>query len=294
MKNTKPFWKVIYILLIVGLVITIIGALMGGIKGTRVDINDYNIGVIDRVINYIVDDNENINLDFNNNYEINEGDIEKTYKNEKFDSLNLTVGGARIEVVESENDELIISSKNADRVQYYVNGETVFIKTLFKDNFMNNFDENVLTVELPNDKSYDNFNITLGAGRMEIEEVVAKSMNFKIGAGSCEVLRGHTENLNLELGMGEFDYNGRVENDAKINCAMGSVKIKLDEEQDDYSYDLECALGNITYGDFSISGIGSERKGGSGESIIDVECGMGDVLIDFNGSQDNNNEEIKL
>jgi vacuolar-type H+-ATPase subunit I/STV1 len=47
MKNTKPFWKVIYILLVAGIVIMLIGAMLGGIKGTRVNINDYNIGIID-------------------------------------------------------------------------------------------------------------------------------------------------------------------------------------------------------------------------------------------------------
>lgn len=293
MKNTKPFWKVVYILLIAGVVIMILGAILGGIKGTRVNINDYNIEIIDRVVNYIIDDNEEIDFEFNNNYEVINGDMDAAYSVD-FNNLDLLVGGAIVEVVESDHDELLISSRNVDKIQCYISGDTIFVKALFQDKIVGNFDDNVLTIELPKNVSYDDFSITLGAGRMEIDEVSAKTMNFKIGAGSCEILNGETDNLNLELGMGDFDYTGTLKNNAEISCAMGSVSIALDEDQSDYSYDLECALGNITYGDFSISGIGSERQGGNGNGMIDIECGMGDVLIEFNGSLDENNEVTNI
>lgn len=294
MKNTKPFWKVIYILLVAGIVIMLIGAMLGGIKGTRVNINDYNIDIIDRIVDYVVIDGNEINLKFDKNHEILEGDIEKYFGEEDFDSLDLVVGGAKVEITGSDDEKMTIVSENSDGIQCYIIDGKLYIKALFDENTLDSINDNVLTISLPRDKEYEEFNVTLGAGSMEIEELLADTVNFKMGAGSCEILESAIDNLNLDLGMGDFSYEGRINNEADVSCAMGNVDINIQGNKDDYSYNLECALGTISYEDMNISGIGSERSGGDGSKMIEIECVMGEVSVEFNGLYDDDNEEIDI
>ena len=63
---------------------------------------------------------------------------------------------------------------------------------------------------------------------------------------------------------------------------MGSVEITLKGEEQDFNYDLECAMGNIELNGRDYGGFGQERSMDNGVARqIDLDCSMGYIGISF-------------
>lgn len=277
MKNTKPFWKVIYVLLIIGVITIIAGTILGGFKNASLNINEYNINTFEKIANHFFDKNDYVDVDFNENEMIYTDDIDAEigYDVKKID---LVTGGGNAEIIESDGTNIKIKTNNVEEAQYYVVNNTLYIKAVFSGN-VSEYDK--IEIYIPSDMMFSQIDVTMGAGTFTVEKLMADKANFVIGAGKFSLQDAEVNDLTVELGMGEFSYEGIINNKADIDCFMGSVLMKLANNQNEYSYTLGCFMGNVKYGSSTISGVGTKESDNISDKDFDIECGMGDVDITF-------------
>ena len=68
-------------------------------------------------------------------------------------------------------------------------------------------------------------------------------------------------------------------------CAMGSIMVVCEGNQDDYNYEMECGMGQIVFGQESYSGLGEEIYIDNRSSkLIEASCDMGDIMLEFPNS----------
>lgn len=154
----------------------------------------------------------------------------------------------------------------------------------------------ILTI--PEDFVFDEVDIEGGAGRLKIEALSAKELSLDLGAGEVDIqnleisseaeinggagkitLKDSSFNeLSLDMGVGELDFTAEITQKGDIDFGVGNAKVKLIGSANDYSIRLDKGLGNASYCGESVSG---SKTCGSGDAVIDMDGGIGNIDIDF-------------
>lgn len=127
-----------------------------------------------------------------------------------------------------------------------------------------------------------NMSVEVGAGKWEAEQLlVSGKFAIKIGAGNAEAKQVDAGTLNIDCGVGDCTYEGSIHGDITVNCGVGNCKLNLDNEESDFSYDISCALGNVSVNGNKVRCIGSQNisTGGNPQGKAVLECGIGNILV---------------
>lgn len=91
------------------------------------------------------------------------------------------------------------------------------------------------------------------------------------------------EEVELEIGAGQANVTGLKVNTLDVAVGAGQVNIQINGSEKDYTYNVECGIGNVVIGDRSFGGIGANQNVQQDGSVgkINVECGIGEVRIKF-------------
>lgn len=171
-------------------------------------------------------------------------------------SIDLEIEAAEVEIVQDSQTEEI-SVRAEKKCNIYLKNGVLNIET---DKLKKN---NKLIVEIPSDQDFDSVEISVGAGRIEVEQL-------------------KTIGLEMEVGAGEIIINDCAVKDCDISVGMGNAEIYLDDDAEDYNYEIECGAGNVQIGNESFGGLATERSiNNHADASIDIECGMGNVTIGF-------------
>lgn len=153
-----------------------------------------------------------------------------------------------------------------------------------------------VTVYIPTSTIFDDIKIQTGAGKVEIELLKAKKLQFEVGAGSTKINQldimneakinagagsfiinsGTINNLKLELGAGKTEIKSEILGNSKIESGIGKLDLKLIGE--DYQIETENGIGAIRINGDKVS---NESKYGNGDNKLKVEGGIGAIDIDF-------------
>ncbi|MEG0614664.1 MAG: DUF4097 family beta strand repeat-containing protein [Oscillospiraceae bacterium] len=144
----------------------------------------------------------------------------------------------------------------------------------------------------------DNIDISAGAGDVILGEISATSSKFNLGLGNftinsitseCAVTNldfqgglGGNEftnasltNSKFSLGAGDFLLSGKVDGDIDVECGMGECEINLQGNEDDFSYNINGGMGEMT-----LNGKNSyEKHTRNGTQKFELDGGAGDVII---------------
>lgn len=124
--------------------------------------------------------------------------------------------------------------------------------------------------------------LSVGAGEAVIDRLTAGEAQLEVGAGDLTVQNIEiSDNLDLSIGMGNAEINGSITGDVDVETDMGSLMMNLTGSKDDYTYNVDCSMGDVTVGDRSYAGFSDYVEWGSGSRAFDIECSMGDVTIRF-------------
>ncbi len=128
----------------------------------------------------------------------------------------------------------------------------------------------------------DKLSIRLGAGECEFDYIKAKEVDLEVGAGECKIGLLEAEEVNADIAMGELEAKALVGKELDAKVGMGEIAMSIIGEEEDFDYDVEVGAGEVRIGTRSYSGVGSggSQENGTGREI-DVECGMGEAVIDF-------------
>lgn len=121
-----------------------------------------------------------------------------------------------------------------------------------------------------------------GAGSLEVGEITADDLSAEAGAGMLFIQSFSADKVEMNVSAGSLEAEGTIGRNADLECGVGSMNLILHGAETDYDYEIECAVGEIILGDNSYSGLSSERTiRNGGRSVLDIECAMGSVVIDF-------------
>lgn len=222
-------------------------------------------------------------------------DMEPMYFNaEDVRNLKLEMGKAEVEIVENASAKQI-SVETDGNYDIYVENGVLHIE------IAKGLDEHFMRIEIPSNAVFESVEISagacvadiqyletrefaaeVGAGQVNIKDLQADSAEFEIGVGEIIVDYASVQECDINVGMGNFEYHGIIENHVGIECGMGNAEVYLKASEEDYNYEIDCAAGNVSIGDESFGGLASERKiNNHAEATIDIECGMGNVTIEF-------------
>ncbi|MDR1247228.1 MAG: DUF4097 family beta strand repeat-containing protein [Clostridiales Family XIII bacterium] len=134
--------------------------------------------------------------------------------------------------------------------------------------------------------SVQDLSVTMSAGECRIDDVRAESAVFDMDAGSFSAKGFDCGELTGDFRMGNVDVSGRLRGNVDISANMGSVSLKTDLPEWDYRVDLNVALGAVSVGGRSVSGLNAGMTQGSGRPdsenyTLRIRADMGNVDIAF-------------
>lgn len=139
-----------------------------------------------------------------------------------------------------------------------------------------------IIVTLPRDFVAREASIELGATNAKIMYLNTHSFDLSVGAGTLEADGIQANELDVECGMGEARIDGRVDGDVDVKCGMGTVTLNLENQESEYSYVGTVGMGTVVIGSQSAEGAaGKIRSAQRGMYEMEVECGMGEVRVNF-------------
>ena len=183
---------------------------------------------------------------------------------------------------ESEGDEVTVrvSGDGEDNVRLKQEGGELEIESRRK------VEDRTVTVSYPADTEFRKVSIEVEQGIVSLDDDLdADELEVSVGAGtfdnSAEVTAREAD---IEVSAGTIELSDLDAQKISAECGMGSMDLSLAGAYEDYNYSLECGAGSISLGDEGeYSGVGTSRKvkNPNASRRMEIECGMGEVNVDF-------------
>lgn len=236
---------------------------------------------------------------------VTSGSVEKSSLGADIKKLDIEAGGCEFVFEESEDDNFYLTAHGMGKVQFYVENDILYIKSIYEMGNVTNLMEGIkghkIILYVPANYHFETVDMEMGAGLLGVKDIIAEDICLKVGAGSievdylqagqCDIEVGMGEiivddmqvrDLNAETGMGHLGMTGTVDGDLTADCSMGSIELDLNGDEDDFNYELGAAMGAVSIGREEYSGLSHDRTidNGAGKTIS-VDCSMGAVEINF-------------
>lgn len=305
------------ILLLLGLAMAVVAGSMEGtakvnelvesVTGGRVHLNlepSSNWGItigeddwMNTGVLYDIDEN----MIFDNDYDVFKGDVEKFALGNNVKNLDIEAGGCAFYFKTSDDDNFYVEAKETGKFQCYVKNDTLYVKTTRTVSDWDDYDDCEIILSIPGDCKFEEVDVELGAGLLEMADVAAKEMDLEVGAGqikadymqadTCDIEVGMGEiivedmqvtKVNAEVGMGHLQLDGTILGDVSAECSMGAIEMNLTGSAEEFNYTVEAAMGNVTIDGESYSGLSQDQViKNSADKNMNVECAMGDIQVMF-------------
>ncbi|MCH5342875.1 MAG: hypothetical protein J1E64_02460 [Acetatifactor sp.] len=257
------------------------------------------------IINELDQVNYNINdkIMFDSDHEVLSGDVDRyaLESSEDVHGLDIEVGGCVLTLKSSGDNMCYVEADNAGRFQAYVEGDTLYLKSLTSTNRWTKVGNRQITLYIPDAILWDEISIGLGAGRLEFGKLTAEEislevgagqivgelfcvgeLNIDVGAGSVELADAQVRHLEADVSMGSLTYAGDITSEAELECSMGNIEMDLVGTEKDYDYELQGTMGGLIVGGQDYSGLGNRKVQDNGAAKrIAAECSMGNIEIRF-------------
>lgn len=202
--------------------------------------------------------------------------------------IDIEVGAGKIEVLPYDGGDIEVETSGIDKklkLYSYMEEDTLKLESYGKILGTNGMSVGTIYLRVPKELTLNEVSMNVGLGELKVESVNARELSIEVGAGSAGVNRFQAAKADISCGAGEVSVTGNVDEELGIENGIGRVICNVSGNKDDYSYDLEGALGNIKIDGGEYSGIGvSEYKEGNGSKQMDIECGLGEIVVNFTHS----------
>lgn len=258
-KSTKTILSIAAILAVIGIVFIIVGACMGVNLQRIADACNIQIGI---------------------------GDFEqKTVLKEAFEAedgkdLKIEIAGAQLSIKESPDDKFDVES-DVHIYEWDCSGNE--IRLTASEKFIGVNSKGNITLYIPKDYKFDEVKMECGAANVKIDNINCGKTKLEVGAGDVSILNASMEELKAEVGAGNLKLAGEINGDVKIECGMGNVKLLLNQNEKEFNYKLEKALGNVKINDHKYNGFVDDIDiSNDAQNNMKIECAMGNVDVSTN------------
>lgn len=244
--------------------IALIVAIIMGIVGIGCLIGAVSMGLTWGTFTDMVDDGK---LSFGTGATWNFGEDGKadgsiTEVDEVFRSLDVELKSGKLEIYYDDVDKVQVEQEETPDFKCYVEDSTLHVEGGQK--FGVNSDQASIVIRIPHNFSFAEFELEVGAGEATVDGVIANEASIDVGAGKASITKLNAKEVDASAGVGE-------------------LYLEVVGKKEDYSYNLECGIGELKVGDETYSGLGGERtiQNKDAEHFLDAECGIGKMQIDF-------------
>lgn len=158
-----------------------------------------------------------------------------------------------------------------------------------------------MTITVPKGFIANNFNLSIGAGNVEVEAVNAATGNFSVdagrmaidqisvsdnsdyhvGAGNMVLKEALLHDIIVDCGVGNISINGDLTGDSEVDCGVGKVELMIEGDSSEYSYDINADIGSVNVGGKSYHNLDKSIDNDAANSL-ELQCGIGNITVDFN------------
>ncbi len=230
-------------------------------------------------------------------------------------SIDIDIKYGKVEVIEGDSFSIDAKNYTGHEFDSYVNSGTWYIRQRSKGIFrifnvdlsFGNFSRwndgftPRITITIPKGFVAETFNMDIGAGEAKADTINSLKGELSVGAGSFTVdrlsIRDRSsfevgagqmvledvilKDASVDCGIGEVIIEGIMTGDNNINCGVGNIELRLTGEEDDYSYDIESGIGNISIGNSSYRTSSRKINNSTADNYLRLECGIGNISVDF-------------
>lgn len=238
-------------------------------------------------------------------YEVFSGNTDKKkIAGSSVSRLKLLIGGGRIYVEESEDENIYIEAEAVSEFSSCESNGTLYMKA--KSTGKYKYDDMKLWLYLPKNVVYEEIDMELGAGIGEMADLQAVSMDISMGAGQLKAANIICTRLEAEVGAGEMvltdcqvaeeaefsigagilKASGAFLGDVDVECAVGTAELKVKGQYEDFNYEVECSMGTVKIGGGTFGGLSSERTvDNNAPKDMKLECAMGGIHVKFSENE---------
>lgn len=165
-------------------------------------------------------------------------------------------------------------------------------------NWLSQNNKGDLILYLPENSQFKTVEIQVGAGKIQIENLVTDFLSLELGSGETSIQRlnvsenckiesgagkvslldGRIKNLDLDLGVGKFELTSSLLGSNKINAGIGSLELNLLGNKKDYLIKADKGIGTIHVDEAVVS---DDSTIGTGENTIKIDGGIGNIDVSF-------------
>ena len=229
-------------------------------------------------------------------------------KTEEIKQLDVQIEVGTVTITEGDYFHVSVEDINEEDIVCYVENQVLHILDARAINEIvtvvpvSIYTEEVdVTITVPKNVLFEKLSLELGAGEMQVKDLEAETILVKVGAGSIVLdnlcakqavefhigtgeIRAYDfvgQNMTAKCGIGNLYVNGKLTGENSIECGIGEVVCELLGKEEDYSYTVNCGVGEVRIGTKEYHGISSNSKIGTGKDSFKVDCGIGSVKISF-------------
>lgn len=236
------------ILFAVGMLLVVMGAVFGGMR----DIGKYvSEGLGKLNINVESLGIPDFKLDFDiSQYSAVNGEVEETFAADEINGVVIKVKGGDIDVKSSDSD-------------FDVSGDGLNIRVFERENIMYVVaDAMDATIKIP-DIYLEKFELEAGGGDIDVSAAVTAA-DFALNAGLGDVMVREADCEKMS-----------------VNVGAGNVEIMLTGEEQDYNYNINLAVGELTLGGSQYDGKVVKNMNNDSDKTVDLNVSTGNVEIEF-------------
>lgn len=205
-------------------------------------------------------------------------------------SADMRYGGLFLEPWDGDHIRVSVSGDEGKLSEVKENNGKLKIQNHFK-----RFCNSNVTLYCPANLELGEVEIKMRAGEVGLyAPLTAEKLEVEIGAGTfANTAPLCAKKSDWTVGMGEIVLDQFSGEKMELECGMGSLEAYIDGSESDYSYDLECAAGDLQVGGKSYGGLGENeiRNDGADGKMIEASCAMGAVTINFIGDGAHHSED---
>lgn len=176
--------------------------------------------------------------------------------------IDIEFAAGFLEIYYDDVECIQVKQKNVSKLKVVMSGSTLHIRE--EKIGVHEVEDRRLTIVIPTDMLLKGMDLELGASQAQIKDVKADYFDIEVGAGQVNVEQLAVENLYIDTGVGQ-------------------VNVTLPGKEEEYNYKAECGVGVIEIGTSTYKGAGNgaEVTWQGNTKNIEVECGVGEVHINF-------------
>ncbi len=180
-------------------------------------------------------------------------------------------------IIKSGEDLSLESTTSDDSKIEVTDDGTLYIKQSsfsFNGIFKSKNSDNTFILTLPKDFLFEEANIELGAGKIDVSGFTTSSLDIDLGVGEIIIEDIDTDECIVNLGIGSIKFDAIINELAKFDNGIGDIRVVLPLLETDYNYNANTGIGSTKLNNSSIS-----TTNNASNIDITASCGIGSIDI---------------